>query len=436
LGENVAELEPGSQHLEEVLQSRCFQRATTLRALLLYLWENKDKDISEYAIAVEALHRKPDFESKIDATVRVQIWRLRRFLTKYYETEGSHSTVRLTIPVGTHRIQLTHTDPENRNEPVPEESAEVESEAILDSVPSSPGIFIRNDRSLFVALGMVLVTVCLGVAGLILPSIHDRSKVIASSRLELPTFWKKFMDNGKPTRIVLSSPVFFAWNSTSKDDFLVVRDVSVNDFEKSKESPQIANLEKQRGKPRNWTSYTTASDTFASIQLARFLDGYGVKSSVSSSAATPEEIIDHENVVVFGTTNSLVAYRADRAPMTFKLGRGDSYIIDKSQPDGGAAKFSTVQESGDRAIFPGLVALLPHGNSGGRILVVQGSQTAALISYLISDAGMQEVSQAAERSHSEFFEAVILTEATATSPIQSRLVAFKPVTAESHPSVQ
>jgi hypothetical protein len=39
----------GFGHLEEVLQSECFKRATTLRSLLLFLWKNRGKEISEYA---------------------------------------------------------------------------------------------------------------------------------------------------------------------------------------------------------------------------------------------------------------------------------------------------------------------------------------------------------------------------------------------------
>ena len=63
----------GSKHVEDVLRSECFKRATTLRGLLEYLWKNRGKDISEYAIAVDALGRNPDFESKIETLV--PIWR-------------------------------------------------------------------------------------------------------------------------------------------------------------------------------------------------------------------------------------------------------------------------------------------------------------------------------------------------------------------------
>ena len=58
---------------------------------------------------------------------------------------------------------------------------------------------------------------------------------------------------------------------------------------------------------------------------------------------------------------------------------------------------------------------------------MQGLQTTALISYLISEEGMREITRAqSEGGNSPFFEAVVLSEVNAGNPIQSRLVAFRP----------
>src|SRR5882757_1404473 len=62
--------------VRQVLESHAFERAPTLRTLLAYLWRIRDENISEYAIATEALGRSPSFDAKTDATVRVQISRL------------------------------------------------------------------------------------------------------------------------------------------------------------------------------------------------------------------------------------------------------------------------------------------------------------------------------------------------------------------------
>jgi hypothetical protein len=88
--------------------------------------------------------------------------------------------------------------------------------------------------------------------------------------------------------------------------------------------------------------------------------------------------------------------------------------------------FPALQESASRSVVPSIIALLPRGSSGSRILIVQSIQTTALISYLTSEAGMREIMQAlAEQGDAPFFEAVVLSEVNAGTPIQSRLVAFR-----------
>ena len=435
----------GLQHLEEVLQSNCFERATALRRLLEYLWKNRNRAISEYAIAVEALGRNPHFESKIDATVRVQISRLRRFLMKYYETEGSRSVTRFVIPLGTHQIQMVGvtledeavTEPGNYLERSPEFPLKSEDAASFVPFLSASRVHPGRDHYMVPILVSIIVALvsCLGWS--LWPSIHPGNKKVVFSRQELPLFWKRFMDNGKSTRIVLPTPIFFTWQPNGQNSTLMVRDISVNEPAKLESSPPIVDIEKRLGKPSIWQNYTVASDTFASLRLARFLDSYGVQASISSTVESPHEIIDHENIVAFGTTSSLSAYQSDLDRLSFKLGPHEQYVIDKRLPAGSADEFPVLKESASRMVMPGLVALLPRDASGTRILLVQGAQTMALISYLTSEEGMQEITQAQTKlGHTPFFEAVVLSEVNEGNPIQSRLVAFKPFAAESAQPIQ
>ena len=91
--------------------SQTFQKAPAMRALLAYLWEHRAGAISEYAVAVEALGRRPEFDPKLDATVRVQIARLRRKLHEYYESEDPGAPVRLSIPLGGHHLEMMRAGP-------------------------------------------------------------------------------------------------------------------------------------------------------------------------------------------------------------------------------------------------------------------------------------------------------------------------------------
>src|SRR5579864_4890031 len=63
--------------IDRIVDSEVFRAAPALRKLLVFLWNQRTLVISEYAIAIEALERAQDFEPKTDASVRVQIARLR-----------------------------------------------------------------------------------------------------------------------------------------------------------------------------------------------------------------------------------------------------------------------------------------------------------------------------------------------------------------------
>lgn len=415
---------------EEVLRSKCFARTRGLHKLLQYLWTNREHEVSEYAIAIDALGRRTDFDSKVDATVRVQIGRLRRQLDRYYETEGCAAECRITIPLGSHRIEWVEVQPavdqqdHHRDDNVA--SLTISSTAnstTLTSYPAAPGPEKTFWRPIVMIAFAVVCCIVVSTIAVKVSRSHS-SGTTASERNDGPLFWKRFFDNGKPTRIVLPAPLFFAWNPKDSNS-LMVRDISVNDFNHPQSSPELASMEKRLGKPARWQNYTVASDTFAALKLARFLDRYGIQTNFSSSEDSPHEITDHENIIAFGTWTSMVAFRPELDSLTFRMGPHERYIIDTSVSAKGSPQFRMVSEPNERVVTPEIVALLPRGSSGSRILLLQGEQTTALISYLISDEGMHELSKAMQGIKSPFFEAVVLSEVNGNNPIQSRLAAFR-----------
>jgi hypothetical protein len=180
----------GFTHLEEVLQSERFKRATTLRGLLVYLWRNKGKEIDEYAIAVDALGRNRDFDSRIDASVRVQISRLRQFLTKYYESEGRLFTARMVIPMGTHQIQLIEVVPKDELRDArlngPENDARAGNGIVR--APPSPEASSKLHRLLVPVLSAVIAVLVLCIASILWPSFHSNGKSALASKQERAVF--------------------------------------------------------------------------------------------------------------------------------------------------------------------------------------------------------------------------------------------------------
>jgi hypothetical protein len=92
------------EHLDAICASKAFENSAPLKSLLIYLFQNRNKQVSEYTVAMEALYRRANFDPQTDATVRVQIARLRRWLKDFYHSKGRLARVRFSIPLGTHQL--------------------------------------------------------------------------------------------------------------------------------------------------------------------------------------------------------------------------------------------------------------------------------------------------------------------------------------------
>lgn len=272
--------------VNQVLDSQTFATTPSLRSLLLYLWRSRDQTISEYAIATEALGRQASFDAKIDATVRVQISRLRQRLEKFYGGEGRSHSQRLSIPLGTHRVQLTQL-------PCDVPAPVIETEVYV------PAYSIRPRRRALQMLIAFLSLLCLaeGIG-------WKRSHRVQSANVtpNLSWFWKTFLSNGLPTRVILPTPTFLSFALPGNPGHsLMLRDTEVNTFESAINTPLAQRLAHPFHAPTLAENYTVTSDTFASIRLVRYLDSQGVHSTVARSVDAPLEALDRENVIAIGT---------------------------------------------------------------------------------------------------------------------------------------
>jgi TolB-like protein len=90
--------------LERVLSSDAFARSERLSKLLRFLVERhiegRDDELKESLIGVEAFGRRPDYDPKLDSTVRTEAVRLRARLNKYYSAEGSQDPLVIELPKG------------------------------------------------------------------------------------------------------------------------------------------------------------------------------------------------------------------------------------------------------------------------------------------------------------------------------------------------
>ena len=379
-----------------VLDSRCFEKAQTLRNLLLYLWTHRDRALNEYAIATEALGRAAVFDPKVDATVRVQISRLRQRLDKFYEEGGKHLIERLVIPLGAHQLQIETVTP-----PEP------------DTVEVSAPAKRSRWTAILAASTCVLFVICC-VLGVLL----DRAQADRGMPPPPPAFWKMFFANGRQTRVLLPTPVFFAWSHRTNEEnrVLMFRDTDINDFEDAAHSPTLQVLQQRFGVPSLGQSYTVTSDTFAAVRLARYLDAAGMPPSVMSSASAPLEALDKENVIALGTWGTLSPLKAYLDQMNFTLGPHEVFVLNHHPVRGEAKRFEVTNESEQRSVWPGVIALLPGNRNAPKthLLILASRHTAALVSFLTSTNGLSQFDQIwRDKGSPPYFEIVVAAEMNA-----------------------
>jgi len=359
--------------LQRIMQSKHFARAESLSGVLLYLWEHRNEEISEYAIATEALGRRSNFDPKLDASVRVQIARLRRKLKDFYESEGSDSAYILQIPLGSHCLVIRE----------------------VASGPSSP-VPTDNRPTAFALLAWIqylLGFAC--IALLILSSwlLWDRhEKVrIAQRPIVTPTrFWAAFVGSGTPIEVILPTPLFFVFPNSGN---IHVRDINVNDdvndILKWKASHAIASLAKEGGTPSPDHSYTVASDTLATIDLGRYFDSMGIADRVTFAVTDDStmDLLEKANVVAFGAHSTLYPFRDYLASMNFSLALNEDWIQNAHPDTGELPRYSRMNLGNGRGIELGIVAVLPGRRPNIKLLLIQSHQTAALVSMLTSQVG-------------------------------------------------
>lgn len=97
-------------HVERILASKAFERSKSLSSFLQFVvaetLSNGGARLKARTIAIGALRRGKNFDSRVDPIVSIQASRLRRALATYYETEGLGETIRITLPKGTFQPQF------------------------------------------------------------------------------------------------------------------------------------------------------------------------------------------------------------------------------------------------------------------------------------------------------------------------------------------
>jgi len=105
------------KQVDKLTQSHVLHGSEALCKILQYLsqhaLEHPGTSVKEYQIATEGFGRPSDFDPHLDATIRVQVGRLRAKLIEYYSTVGSEDPIGVDLPKGTYALTFHLRVPQN-----------------------------------------------------------------------------------------------------------------------------------------------------------------------------------------------------------------------------------------------------------------------------------------------------------------------------------
>lgn len=349
--------------VRQIAESDTFRTAPAMRALLLYLWSHAGEPISEYGIATEALGRSPEFDPRTDSTVRVHIARLRTKLKEFYETAGDGFPLRLTLPLGSHELLWVH-QPEQRS--------------VRQSLSAIPRKYLWTAG----AGAALLIAICLG---LVFEVLSLRASLPLSTSA-LPRFWQSFLVAGKPTTIVVPSPLHFGWPAHQ----IFVRDFNISEFSDWPKSEVLNGLAVKWGSPELTQSYVGAMEMNSAVKLLQYLETRNQQVQLIESRRFPAESFAAQNTIFLGMPRTAGYLNQMLDKTNFYLSGVNADVVRNRHPVAGEpAEYRGVSYASDRRRAPAIVTLLPERPEHTRMLLLLGLNLNSVTSLLLTPGGLR-----------------------------------------------
>lgn len=389
--------------LDFALRSHTFERSPSSKKLLTYLFERNGHHVNEYSVATEVMGRRSNFDPQVDASVRVHVSRLRSRLIQLYDREGDGGNLRIEIPKGGYELHF---------------SGKVKMEASPTKVKL---------QELWV-LGAVVCLVIFLFLGWKLAQTNSKGTSLEPDSNVADSFWDPFLKGTKSVRIVLPNPVFFVWKEPGTNRSVRVRATSIDDYEKFRDSPTLRKFGGMLGKSELSQDYVAANDAFSAVTLTHFLTKRGVSPEVVEMANTPTRFHDDEALILVGTGGTLSPYSHSLKGLDLSIPVNSLRLDDSSPKPGYPSHFDVTVESPERRRIPQIIACLPSDAKGGKILLMEGTQTSALIDFMLSSEGISQLDKAKQEAKVDsYFQAVVEFDMSGKTVLKSRLLLLKPL---------
>lgn len=265
--------------IQRLIASETLRNSDSLRRLLSYLGtalvEGRAREVKEYTIGRDVMGKPESYDPRVDASVRVQIGKLRQRLDHYYTAEAPEAPVQIRLPKGHFELAL-----ERRAEPPTPPEAAAAAHPVW--------------RRIALALGglSLLLSVAVGV-------LIWRQQRQAPGELPraVHRYWSPFLEGSKPLTVVLGSPLFVRFHSK------YFRDPEFNDWAEVRKALPLERYRQMLESPtapmetRRWTPF---GEAVAAFRLAAVLGRYKEEVVLKRSVSLAWEDIRSANLVFLG----------------------------------------------------------------------------------------------------------------------------------------
>jgi hypothetical protein len=370
------------------------------------------EELKEYTIGVEVFGRPASYDPQKDASVRVQVSRLRQKLEEYQKTEGGGDPYRVELPKGRFTILF---EPRNG------------APQLAPALPSpSPPAAGRSPARIGLGVALVLLAASVTWTVLLWRKVDLLESDLAGPRAaesskELDAVWSAFFNPKVATIAVFGSPPFFA----SARHGLFIRMYRSADPDDPRSSPEFGDIDGKIGPllgPR--FDYASMGDAMGVQRLTAFFGSRGFTLHALPAHLAVWDTVQGANVIFLGAARMNPLLRRLPVQQDFELGV-DGYIHNRNPRPGEEAVYATPSHRDTMSYA--VVATYPGLLPGHEILVLAAHSTpgaVGVVNFVTSPEGIRVIReklklQPGERRH---FQVLLRVFADNDAPVKTEYV--------------
>ncbi|HEY4049753.1 MAG TPA: hypothetical protein VGM27_23060 [Acidobacteriaceae bacterium] len=369
--------DPRWELVSRIVASPSFVKSTRLCSILLFICElsllGRNDEINELNIGTTIFGRARDYDPSIDGIVRSHASRLRQRLEQYFNEEGGHETIGLSIPKGGYvPVFQERTSPWLPKEPEPTASV-VDADQITPIPDNSVSIREQLNRRLIWLLSVALALACICIVYLLAFSRHTSTaqNPVATHRL-----WKSFFSRNQPTLVVCSDTGLTILENLTGND-VSLADYLSGDYRVHMSPPKGTTIETAEILAEH--RYTSIVDTEIVSQLHRIAGDRGTGIRIQYSRDVRPNDLKSGSVILLGTQEGNPWVELFANQMNFRVQHnhqwGSFSVLNRSPRDQELARYDSMRSDPAHKVY-GLVALRPSLGGSGQVLILEGTSMA------------------------------------------------------------